>query len=84
MPNNKYLRSTKRERELVNAARAGGMIAARSAGSHSPVDVWIFDPRTKELKMIQVKTRKNARMFITKDETVYENVTAIKATYSWQ
>lgn len=84
MPNNKYLRSTKRERQLVNQARAKGLISARSAGSHSPVDVWIFDPKKKIFKLIQVKTKKGARGFIEKNIIIYENVIGEFSTYSWE
>ena len=58
MPNAKYIRSANKERELVNIARKDGAIAARSAGSHSPVDCWIFYPKEKEMRLIQVKTHK--------------------------
>lgn len=84
MPNNKYLRSTKRERQLVNEARMKGCIAARSAGSHSAVDVWSFNPQDKIVRLWQVKTKKNGRMIIEKDKKVYDNVTVIFSTFSWE
>lgn len=40
-----------------------GYIAARSAGSKSDVDVWAYNPTLKQLKMIQIKTKKGARGF---------------------
>ena len=61
MPNNRYLRSVGKERYLVNQYRKLGAIAARSAGSHSPIDVWIFHPKEAKVIMIQVKTKKGAR-----------------------
>lgn len=84
MPNNKYLRSVKKERQIVNEARIDGWIAARSAGSHSPYDCWLWNPKEKLVRLVQVKTKKGARMLIKKDEKVYDNVTLITATYSWE
>lgn len=61
MPNLAYERSTRRERQLVNEYRKNGWDACRSAGSHSPWDVWAYNPRTKEVQLIQVKTKKGCR-----------------------
>lgn len=61
MPNNAYLRSVKRERELVNEFRAKGWMACRSAGSKSPYDVWAVNPKTGDVVLIQVKTEKGGR-----------------------
>ena len=74
MANNKYLRSVKRERELVNEARAAGHIAARSAGSKSPVDVWDWDPVNKVVIITQVKTKKGARGKVVSDIAIFEGV----------
>lgn len=61
MPNNSYIRSTKRERELVNLFRKSGWDACRSAGSHSPWDVWAFNREKNKVYLVQVKTTKGAR-----------------------
>jgi Holliday junction resolvase len=61
VPNNAYLRSTKRERLLVNAYRNAGWLSARSAGSKSPVDVWAVNPHTGETHLTQIKTKKGSR-----------------------
>ena len=70
MPNNSYLRSTRREREIVNDYRSKGWDACRSAGSHSPWDVWCFNPKTKEVHLIQVKTKKGGRTVTRRDSTL--------------
>ncbi len=70
MPNNSYLRSTRREREIVNHYRSLGWDACRSAGSHSPWDCWMYNPRTKEVILIQVKTKKNGRNVVQKKKTL--------------
>lgn len=84
MPNNAYLRSTRREREIVNKARAEGKIAGRTAGSHSPFDLYIWDPKDLVLRLIQVKTRIHGRFLVQKDEKVYPAVSVITATYSYE
>ena len=61
MPNNAYLRSRRREQELVNSYRNMGWISARSAGSKSPVDVWAVNPEDGEVRLIQIKTKKGGR-----------------------
>lgn len=53
MPNRKYEKGARHERELVNKYREAGGISARSAGSHSPIDVWAI--KDGELHLIQVK-----------------------------
>lgn len=83
MPNNAYLRSTRRERELVNDLRAKGYHACRSAGSHSPWDVWAFHPETGHVVLIQVKTKKGKRSLIIKDRKTYHGQIDT-STYSWE
>lgn len=61
MPNNSYLRSRLREQKLVRELRKKGWIAARSAGSKSPIDVWAYHPELKQLRMFQIKTTKGGR-----------------------
>ena len=58
MPNKNYLRGVRYERKLVNQARSEGHIASRSAGSHSPIDVWVYEPKNRVIRMIQCKTHK--------------------------
>lgn len=80
MANNKYQRSVKRERELVNEARAAGCLAARSAGSKSPIDVWSWDKANKTVTITQVKTKKGARSKVVSTVEMYDNV---KLIYNW-
>ena len=83
MPNNAYLRSTRREREIVNEARAKGYDSGRTAGSHSPHDVYIFD-RDVENKndeptvfLIQVKTEKGGKKLVIKNQVKYYNALVV-------
>lgn len=55
MPNKNYLKGVRKERKLVNGARALGLIAFRSAGSHSPIDVVIIDKKSKQIRLVQCK-----------------------------
>lgn len=55
MPNKRYRKGYRKENNLMNAFKEGGCIAARSAGSHSPVDVWAINPETKRVYLIQCK-----------------------------
>jgi len=56
MPNPKYIKGVAKERALVNEARDKGLIAFRSAGSHSPIDVCIINPNNLTIQFIQCKS----------------------------
>ena len=55
---NKYRKGADYERLIVNKARQKGLIAFRSAGSHSPIDVCIIDINNKLISFIQCKNTK--------------------------
>ena len=55
MPNYHYNKGVRKERKIVNAAKAEGCIAFRSAGSHSPIDVCIIDIKNRQIRFIQSK-----------------------------
>lgn len=55
MAQTNYQRGANKERRIVNAAREKGYLAFRSAGSHSPIDVFILKPKTFEIILIQSK-----------------------------
>ena len=59
MPNKNYLKGVRFERKLVNEARNKGLIAFRSAGSHSPIDVVIIDTIKGYIELIQCKKAKS-------------------------
>ena len=50
-----YVKGVRKERRLVNEARASGKIAFRSAGSHGKIDVAIIDPKERKIFLIQSK-----------------------------
>ena len=56
MANKYYNRSKRREQFLVREAKKAGLIAIRSAGSKSPIDVIIIDDVQRFIQLIQVKT----------------------------
>jgi len=67
MPNSNYIRGANYERKLVNEAKACGCLAFRSAGSHSPVDVCVFDEREKVVWFIQAKIGKKSQNKLKKE-----------------
>lgn len=56
--NYSYQKGVRLERRIVNSARALGLIAFRSAGSHSKIDVCIINPKSNTIKFIQSKAKK--------------------------
>lgn len=56
MTNSNYRKGYNKERNLVNNARDRGLIAFRSAGSHSPIDVCVINTETKRIYLIQCKS----------------------------
>ena len=56
MPNSKYVKGRKKEyRVRLQLLNEGYDIAQRSAGSHSPVDVFAISKEKKEILLIQCK-----------------------------
>ena len=45
----------------MKALRERGFTVARSAGSHSPVDVWAINPATRQILLVQSKLGKLAK-----------------------
>ena len=55
MPNKNYVKGVRKERQIVNDARSKNLIAFRSAGSKSIIDVVIIDIKNKTIQLIQSK-----------------------------
>jgi len=55
--NRNYKRGYEKERKLVNQLRAKGCLSFRSAGSHSPIDVFALNPEMKLINLIQSKPK---------------------------
>jgi hypothetical protein len=55
MPNKNYIKGRRKEYRIMNEAKKRGMIAFRSAGSHSPIDVVCIDTLNKRIKLVQCK-----------------------------
>lgn len=56
--NYNYQKGVRLERKIVNSAKDLGLIAFRSAGSHSKIDVCIINPILKQVRFIQSKAKK--------------------------
>jgi Holliday junction resolvase len=54
----RYRKGADKERRIVNKAREAGYLAFRSAGSHSPIDVFILNPTAHHIYLIQSKSSK--------------------------
>lgn len=57
MPNRKYRKGYRKELEIVNTFRRAGWISARTAGSHSPFDLFAWNPKHRIVRFVQVKTK---------------------------
>ena len=56
MPNRNYEKGRRKEYKIVKHYKDKGYeIAQRSAGSHSPIDVWVIDRGTRTIKLIRAK-----------------------------
>jgi Holliday junction resolvase len=68
MPNKNYERGRRKEYKITKKYKdLGYEIAQRSAGSHSPIDVFAIDKSTRTIKLIQAKPdsmSKNAKQKI--------------------
>lgn len=59
MPNRKYKKGYEKERRIVLYLKNNGFeLAFRSAGSHSPVDVFGLNTGSRVIKLIQSKSDK--------------------------
>jgi Holliday junction resolvase len=63
-----YQRGYEKERRIVVKARKKGCLAFRSAGSHSPVDVFVLDPKTRVIELIQSKSASESKKKLSKIE----------------
>ena len=67
MPNRQYEKGVRFERKIVNEAREAGLLAFRSAGSHSPVDVVIVNEPMRKIYLIQCKHSKEKHKKLSKE-----------------
>ena len=69
MPNRNYKNGAKKEQRFAKKLRDvdGYSIAQRSAGSHSPVDIWAIHKEKKQIRLIQCKPKNYSK---TKTETL--------------
>jgi Holliday junction resolvase len=72
--NKQYQKGVRFEREIVNLARKNNLIAFRSAGSHSPIDVTIIDPIARKIWFYQAKKQKRSQKALKSKFKVFENL----------
>lgn len=78
MSNKNYIKGRRKEYKIVNDLKKDGwIIAQRTAGSHSPIDVFAINKLTKVIKMIQAKPdsmSKNAKDKINQELNWLNNI----------
>lgn len=58
IPNKNYIKGRRKEYEIVKKMKEQGCeIAQRSAGSHSPIDVFAINREAREIYLIQSKPK---------------------------
>lgn len=57
MPNRNYINGRAKEYRVMNKFKQEGLVAFRSAGSHSPIDVIGINPLSKQIFLIQCKPK---------------------------
>ena len=56
MPNKNYIKGRRKEYKVVNELREAGYdIVQRTAGSHSPVDLFAIDKKNRCIRFVQCK-----------------------------
>ena len=56
MPNPNYIKGRRKEYKIVNRLKTEGWdIVQRSAGSHSPIDIFAINKSLRVIKLIQAK-----------------------------
>lgn len=59
MVKNRFDKGKKYEQKIVRQLKSEGYIAARSAASKSPIDVWAVHPQARIIRLIQAKKGRN-------------------------
>ena len=56
MPNKQYIIGRRKEYKVISQLKKEGFkLAQRSAGSHSPVDIWAVNHTARKIKLVQCK-----------------------------
>ena len=78
---NRYKKGANFERKIVNEARAKGLIAFRSAGSHSPIDLVIIDTPNKTIRFVQCK-KWSSKLSQTAKDRILTPLNSLNAVFS--
>ncbi len=79
MSNKEYRKGARKEYKIIkNLKNENYDIAQRSAGSHSPIDVWAINIKDKHIKLIQAKPDNYS---IAKTEALYAENEGLNGTY---
>ena len=81
MPNNNYINGRKKEYRIVKQLKKEGFdIAQRSAGSHSPVDIFAINKKTKEICFVQAKPKDFAK---SAEKKIYDDLNYLNEIKDW-
>jgi Holliday junction resolvase len=73
-----YRKGADKERKIVKTFRDNGHLAFRSAGSHSPIDVFALNIEKKEIYLIQSKSDK---MSEASKKNILDSIIKYEGTY---
>ena len=73
------MKGYRKERKIVNTARAKGCLAFRSAGSHSPIDVVVINKEQRKIEFIQCKA---GELSGTELEKIISSMEGLDGTYT--
>jgi Holliday junction resolvase len=67
LPRTNYEKGRDYEYAIIRKLKKAGYdIAQRSAGSHSPIDIWALDTKNRKIKLIQAKSGKSKKRELSK------------------
>jgi Holliday junction resolvase len=76
-----YQRGADRERRILNKFLLNGWIGARSAGSHSIIDIWVLEPEEKKIVLIQSKLNGKENLSKPERERILTEGRKLNGTY---
>jgi len=82
MARTNYQKGADKERRIVLALKSKGFLSFRSAGSHSPIDVFAINPFSKEIKLIQAKLRGKTNLSSKERSSIISEGSQLNGSYS--
>jgi Holliday junction resolvase len=83
MPNKNYLSGRRKEYKVMKEFKAHEMIALRSAGSHSPIDVVGINWKSKIIYLVQCKPKSMSKKKTQELQFEMEQLNGMYQVYSY-